>query len=111
MGETLYKLAVLITIYKISCLLCGSLFCLLGFKLFLKGIYSNEGEVEFEGFKTKIYLKKVGPGIFFALFGAVIICVAIFQPLDFEQYLGESAKNKTQSKDTVSKSILPDLIK
>lgn len=113
MGETLYDIAKLLTIYKLCCLFCGSLFSYLGYKLFIKGIYPNDGELSFEGFNTKLYLKRIGPGIFFALFGSVIICVTIFQPLNFEQNSGgTSAKNyASPATEADVAPTLPDSIK
>ncbi|WP_206512315.1 hypothetical protein [Colwellia sp. Arc7-635] len=32
---------------------------------------------------NKIIVKKAAPGTFFALFGAIVICVTIFKGLDF----------------------------
>jgi hypothetical protein len=55
-----------------------------GFRLFLARILKGQDAV-FETGTITIKLVQVGPGVFFALFGAAVMIYAIIHPLSFEQ--------------------------
>jgi hypothetical protein len=77
-------LALLLFIYKLVSLLCGLFVIYLGYKLFIKGIFNESGDVEAVWESKKILVKKAAPGTFFALFGAIVMGVSIFRGLTFE---------------------------
>lgn len=52
----------------------------LGWNLFRVGVLNDQTAL-LSGKGWKVHLQKVGPGIFFALFGAVGLCIAIQKPL------------------------------
>jgi hypothetical protein len=55
----------------------------LGWNLFRVGVINDQtAELSAKGWKVR--LQKVGPGIFFALFGAVGLCIAIQKPLTID---------------------------
>ena len=55
----------------------------LGWNLFRVGIV-NEQSAEASGKGWKVRLQKVGPGVFFALFGSIGLVVALQRPLDIK---------------------------
>ncbi len=57
------------------------LFCLLPFEK------SSEGKFRLPG-GTAVYLTKVGPGVFFALFGAVILSVSLHETIEYKAGAG-----------------------
>ena len=73
-----------ITLYKIGCLTVGSLFALLGYRLFQSGIWGNAGNLDSKFKDAKIVLKSAAPGTFFAVLGAGIIVVTIWQGINFD---------------------------
>lgn len=73
------------TLYKALSLLVGLLVVFMGYKLFIKGIYRDAGELQAEWNQNKLLLKKAAPGTFFSLFGAIIICFAVFKGLNYQQ--------------------------
>lgn len=85
-------------------MLVGALCMFLGYRLLMRGIYSgsNERAVWDDNF---LLLKRGAPGILFALFGALIIIVSLFQagevrrreaPAPVEQTQTQPAENRKQ---------------
>lgn len=66
-------------------LACGfaGLSLALGWNLFKTGVVAEQ-TAEFTGAGWKATLKKVGPGVFFALFGACVLGYSIHSPLDIK---------------------------
>ena len=72
-------------IERILAVLAGGLAIWLGYRLFSSVPAQNDGKGTFKlPLNTSIVVTKVGPGVFFALFGAVTLCVALFKPLEIE---------------------------
>ncbi|QTH72177.1 hypothetical protein [Pseudoalteromonas xiamenensis] len=68
--------------YKIVSLLVGSAFAFMGYKLFMAGVWGDAGDVEAKFRDNSLIVKKAAPGTFFALFGAIVICVTLFKGLE-----------------------------
>jgi hypothetical protein len=64
----------------------GGLSIYLGYRLFLKmpSVSDGEGKIKLPG-GISIFLSRVGPGIFFALFGASILVTSIYSPLFYSR--------------------------
>jgi hypothetical protein len=73
-----------ITLYKIGCLAVGSLFVILGYRLFQSGIWGHAGDFAATFKDTKIVLKSAAPGTFFAVLGAAIIIFTVVQGISFQ---------------------------
>jgi hypothetical protein len=70
-------------LYKLSCLTVGCLFCSLGYRLFRSGIWGNAGDMETKFKDVSIVLKSAAPGTFFAVLGAAIVVVTVWQGMSF----------------------------
>lgn len=81
---------VAVLIYKIATLLVGVSFLILGYRLYLRGVAvsgttKERGEFSLSfGRNRHVSLKHAGPGVFFCLFGLIIIVVAIAKGVRFE---------------------------
>src|SRR5712691_12429589 len=73
--------AVGLILYKVTILLVGALFAVLGYRLFKLGYYEKAGELRAAWGKSHLLLKQTAPGVFFALFGAFIVMVGTWKPL------------------------------
>ena len=82
--------------YKIISLLVGSAFAYMGYRLFTKGIWGHAGEMEADFGNNKIVLKKAAPGTFFALFGAFIVAITIYKPLEFKTHTDADGKSSVE---------------
>lgn len=71
--------------YKLLSILVGAFIIYLGYRLFSKRIASPAGDLEAEGKGMKLYLKGAAPGIFFALFGAFVICFSLYRGLEYKE--------------------------
>jgi hypothetical protein len=78
-------------IYKLACLGAGLLMTWMGFKLFLTRYEWESSETKFSWKGFGLSIQKTAPGIFFAIFGTVIICFTVWKgfetklsPSDFE---------------------------
>lgn len=71
---------------RIIGILIGGLLTWLGFRLFLdvQAKATSTGKFEFPG-GTVIHLTRVGPGVFFSLFGSSIIFISFLKPVDFKK--------------------------
>ncbi len=92
-------------LYKALTLLAGLLIVFMGYQLFLKGIYTDAGEIQAEWKQNKLLLKRAAPGTFFSLFGAIIICFAVFKGVNLQQSQSGNSKNNF---NTESIPPLPD---
>jgi hypothetical protein len=70
-------------VYKLSCLTAGCLFCSLGYRLFKSGIWGNAGDMETKFKDVSVVLKSAAPGTFFAVLGAAIVVVTVWQGMSF----------------------------
>jgi hypothetical protein len=64
----------------------GGMCVYLGYRLFinLPSLPAGDGNLSFIG-KTSMTLSRVGPGVFFSLFGAVVVTAALNRPLTWEK--------------------------
>jgi hypothetical protein len=72
------------TAYKLASLVAGVASSYMGYRLFIAGIWGQAGDLSAEYGKTKLVLTRAAPGTFFAVLGAVIICVALFKGEGFD---------------------------
>src|SRR4051794_35002274 len=70
---------------RITVELIGGLSIYLGYRLFLKvpEYKDNEGKLTLP-WNISIVMTRVGPGVFFALFGVLAICLSLIRPLSVE---------------------------
>jgi hypothetical protein len=98
--------------YKIACLFTGLIIIFLGFKLFLRGIFTESGDVEGSWKNLKLIVKKAAPGTYFVLFGSLIISMTIFRGLTSEEFSGYSnPRNPTRILQNDSLFLSQDSIK
>jgi hypothetical protein len=72
---------VLLVAFRILALTAGALFVFLGYRLFKIGYFDRAGELHAAWGEKRIVLKQTAHGIFFALFGALVLGFAIWKPL------------------------------
>lgn len=72
--------AILRALERILAIFIGGMAIYLGFLLFshIPGRRESEGKIEFPG-HLSVYVARVGPGVFFALFGAIIVGISFYQ--------------------------------
>lgn len=64
----------------------GGFLCFLGYRLFSIVPLAQPGDAEFSGLRgATIKLTRIGPGIFFALFGTLMVIWAINQPISYSE--------------------------
>jgi len=98
----------------------GALAIYLGYRLFLnmpplaKNAEGGEGKVTLPG-GISIYISRVGPGVFFGLFGAAVIGIAVTAPLVTEtarQYASaESGMTETEKRSYLDGAVDPAAVK
>jgi hypothetical protein len=93
-------------LYKITCLLTGLAFCYMGYRLFLAGLLESNTNFEFKLEKIAMKLGKAAPGTCFALFGAMIICGAVWKGYSSE--VGTTTDLPSKSDQPASKVDLPE---
>jgi hypothetical protein len=71
--------------YKTSILVVGAVLSFMGYRLFLQDKIAPAGTLEGAAGKYKLKVVKAAPGIFFALFGAIIICASIFKGVHYSR--------------------------
>jgi hypothetical protein len=77
--------AVALTLYKLGSLAVGLASLVMGYRLFVKGVWGDAGDVEGVFNDNRIVVKRAAPGTFFALFGTVVLCFTIFKGFDITQ--------------------------
>lgn len=71
-------------IYKLAALGSGVVLCVLGYRLFAKGIWGAAGDIDMRFKDNVIVLRSAAPGSFFAILGAAVIVATIWQGLSIE---------------------------
>jgi hypothetical protein len=84
MADDLYVYSFLI-LYKLGILIAGVSLCYMGFRLFLTDKIGISGDLTARGGAYELKLSGAAPGIFFSLFGTVIICFSIFKGVEYEK--------------------------
>jgi hypothetical protein len=77
-----------VVVYRIVTILSGVAFAYFGYRLFLAMPATQEqtGELKATWGDRSLWLRRVGPGLFFALFGATIIGVTASREAKWEQF-------------------------
>jgi hypothetical protein len=71
---------------RLAAMAIGAFLCFLGYRLFSEVPLATQGDAELSGLKgTTIKLTRIGPGVFFALFGALTVIWAISQPFSYSE--------------------------
>jgi len=70
--------------YKLACLAVGSLFCMLGYRLFTLGIVNSAGDLNANWQDKKVTLKSAAPGTFFAILGGLIIIFTVLKGMNVQ---------------------------
>jgi len=65
-------------------ILAGAFLCLLGYLLFRHGL-TEKSDLDLEFRKVKLKIFSASPGIFFALFGAVILTISLWRSAHFSE--------------------------
>lgn len=74
------------SIERIFAVLSGILSIYLGYLLFLQipNEVNSQGQVTLPG-GTAIYLSRIGPGAFLALFGAIVVAISLTRPVKLDE--------------------------
>jgi hypothetical protein len=69
-----------------------------GYRLFYLSETKSTAEFEASGALGKVRLAKAAPGVFFTLFGCLVLVVALFHPVEFQLSPGPVTPGKTAAK-------------
>lgn len=107
MDQHLFELDLLRAIERLIAVLSGVVAIVLGYRLFMNISQATESSVEadFPG-RIKIILTRIGPGVFFALFGASIVWSSYHY-----QVVNETKKNTVHTPVMGQDSVLRDSVK
>jgi hypothetical protein len=72
--------------YKLTCLAVGLTVIVLGYFLFMKGLYKGSGDLEGSWKDYKIAIRKAAPGTYFVIFGSLIISHTLYKGFESEEY-------------------------
>lgn len=75
-------------IYKIAVLFAGVTLAYMGFRLFLADKATAAGEFSAKANLLELKLSGAAPGVFFALFGAAVICFSVFKGVHYSSAPG-----------------------
>lgn len=87
------------TIYRIASIAAGVALCWMGYRLFTVGIFAEAGDAEGKWGNKRIILKRAAPGTFFALFGAIVLSLAINKGIAISNVPGTMPKSSEGSTD------------
>jgi hypothetical protein len=77
----------------------GVFFGYLGYKLFLYGVDQGHGKLNAENQFLKITFSGSGPGLFFMAFGALVLMISVYSPLESnrKETIGDSNSSQVAS--------------
>ena len=73
----------IVAVYKLFTLLTGLSFAYFGYRLFLADKTANAGDVEFKYGQYLLNVKGGAPGLFFSLFGVILIVFSIAKGVNY----------------------------
>lgn len=76
------SILICVFVYRIITVICGLAFAFLGFRLFYLGISEKAGELEATFGDKGLILRQFAPGIYFALFGTIIVGISLYRGVD-----------------------------
>lgn len=80
----MYAIYLTLLIYKLAALGAGLVLCVLGYRLFVKGIWGAAGDIDVRFKDRAIVVRSAAPGSFFAVLGAAVIVATIWQGLSLD---------------------------
>src|SRR5207245_1619184 len=88
-------------IERVLAVIIGGLSIYLGYRLFIKlpEQKDSEGKVVLPG-DISIFFSRVGPGVFFSLFGAAVVVVSLRQGLELDRTSKESVTTASTERNT-----------
>jgi hypothetical protein len=92
-------------VYKLTCLIVGSVFCFFGYRLFRVGTWGSGGDLEAKFKNIRLVLRSAAPGTFFAVLGGAIVVATVWQGMSFNW---ESSKTTLPWSSSVPPA-LPDV--
>lgn len=78
-------------------ILIGGISIYLGYRLFLRLPERREGEGQIKLWDASIVLSRIGPGVFFALFGAAVVGLSLYKGILLERADGHDEGTTAQS--------------
>src|ERR1043165_6589997 len=80
------NIIILVSVQRILAICVGAFLCYLGYRLFVHDPTkeNSAGKITLPG-GAAIYLTRVGPGVFFSLFGTAIMIVFFQSPMRYEE--------------------------
>jgi len=69
-------------IYRYLLIVVGGCFGYWGYRLFDKGYFEKGGELKAQFGGQHLFLKQVGPGVFFAFIGVLAISIGVFREIN-----------------------------
>ena len=90
---------------RVLLVLAGALAIYLGYRLFLAipAADRSEGRISLPG-GVSIFLTRIGPGVFFALFGCALIGYSVGQPIDVTVPVGLAATRSADAGEAMQPS-------
>jgi branched-subunit amino acid transport protein len=83
---------------RMLAVLIGGIAIYLGYRLFLAIPQSTDSEGRFTlPWNTSIFLSRVGPGVFFALFGSIVVGSSLYRSIAYDVALSETHPNERGS--------------
>jgi hypothetical protein len=90
----------LIVLYKIIGILAGLAFAYMGYRLFLEDKIKTAGTIETGGNGYKLKVTNAAPGIFFSLFGTVVIVFSVMKNISYS-HVATSDESAPETKSRV----------
>ena len=86
-----FRIALLLVGYHVATLLVGLGLAYLGYNLFCKGVFEKAGDIEAKFGQRHLLVKQAAPGTFFALFGAIVMCVGLWRGINISSEFSRGA--------------------
>lgn len=104
-GDALGPILIMRGIERLVAVGIAGMSIFLGWSLFSRTLDAPVGEASASGMGWKLTVKRVGPGTFFALFGAAIVSFSLFQPIS-----GETLTSSGQTPDSRTATTRLDVV-
>lgn len=83
----------MLVFYKIVTLVVGLGFAHMGYRLFMADKTGSAGDLQAKAGKYGLSLRGGAPGVFFSLFGTILICLSVFKGVEFKREPSQQLQN------------------
>lgn len=92
------QLLLIENVFRVACLLVGTVFGYLGYKLYVRGVFDKTQDINAAFGSVKVALRHVAPGVVFGIAGIAIAALSVVRPITLDHSVEKAAFDSTPAR-------------